>query len=131
MNFLWLMTLTLSVLVWTPLGLSQSSSEFKAEQEIVRVQMVQLSRELGVTCTECHSQKNWKDSSKANFKTALKHLKTVEVLKRNGMDGKSGPEASCFMCHQGRLKFAHKMIHPENGLKTKDAKSKNSSENEL
>lgn len=101
------------VLTWTPGGLSQSSADFKTEQEVVRVQMVQLSRELGVTCTECHSQKNWKDDAKTTFKTARKHLKVVEVLKQNGMDGKNGPEASCFMCHQGRLKFAHKMTHPE------------------
>lgn len=99
--------------MWTPIGRTQSSAEFKKEQEIVRVQMVQLSRELGVTCTECHSQKNWKDNSKPNFKVGLKHMKIVEVLKQNGMDGKGGPEASCFMCHQGKLKFAHKMAHPE------------------
>lgn len=99
--------------IWTPTGRTESSAEFKKEQELVRIQMVQLSRELNVTCTECHSQKNWKDGSKPSFKTGLKHMKIVEVLKQNGMDGKSGPEASCFMCHQGKLKFANQMAHPE------------------
>ncbi len=90
-----------------------SSEKFKTEQEIIRVQMVQLSRELGVTCTECHSAKNWKDGSKANFKIAKEHMKTVEVLRANGFNGKRGPEASCFMCHQGKMKFASRMQHPE------------------
>jgi len=74
---------------------------------------LQMSRELGVTCTECHSTSNFKDPSKSQFKVALAHTKIVEVLKREGMDGKNGQEASCYMCHQGKLKFAHKMSHPE------------------
>lgn len=117
-----LILLTVSTfLVWAPIVMGQSSQDFKTEQEVVRIQMVQLSRELGVTCTECHSQKNWKDDAKPSFKTAAKHLKVVEVLKQNGMDGKSGPEASCFTCHQGRLKFANKMSHPEGNPKAKAA----------
>ena len=92
---------------------SEAAENFKKEQEIVRVQMVQLSRELGVTCTECHSTKNWKDESKASFKIAKDHIKTVEVLRNSGFNGKKYPEASCFMCHQGHLKFASRMQHPE------------------
>ena len=108
------LTIVFSFFVFLPMGLSESPTQkFKTEQEIVRVQMIQLSRELGVSCTDCHSQKNWKDNSKQNFKTALKHLKIVDVLKSQGFDGKTGPAASCFMCHQGRLKFVHKMQHPE------------------
>jgi hypothetical protein len=89
------------------------SEKFKKEEELVRISMLQMSRELGVTCTECHSTSNFKDSSKPQFKVALEHSKIVEVLKREGMDGKLGPEASCFMCHKGKLKFVHKMTHPE------------------
>ncbi|MFN8790569.1 MAG: hypothetical protein ACK5Y2_03835 [Bdellovibrionales bacterium] len=110
---LWFLTVILGLILGVSLSQSQSSVEFKKEQEIIRVQMVQLSRELGVTCTECHSQKNWKDDAKPSFKTARQHLQVVEVLRQNGLDGKKGPEASCFMCHQGRLRFAHKMQHPE------------------
>jgi len=110
---LWFLTVVLGLTLGISLSQSQSSVEFKKEQEIIRVQMVQLSRELGVTCTECHSQKNWKYDAKPSFKTARQHLQVVEVLRQNGLDGKKGPEASCFMCHQGRLRFAHKMQHPE------------------
>lgn len=92
---------------------TESSENFKNEQEIVRVQMVQLSRELGITCTECHSSKNWKDGSKATFKVAKDHMKTVEILRSSGFNGKKYPEASCFLCHQGKLKFASRMQHPE------------------
>ncbi len=111
-------------LLFSPSGaLTESSTEkFKREQEIVRVQMVQISRELGVTCTECHSSKNWKDGSKSTFKVAKEHLKTVEILRANGFDGKKFPEASCFTCHQGKLKFASKMQHPEAAPKPADTK---------
>lgn len=100
---------------------ADSSEKFKTEQEIIRVQMVQLSRELGVTCTECHSSKNWKDGSKANFKIAKEHMKTVQILRSNGFNGKTGPEASCFMCHQGKMKFAFKMQHPEGAAAPADS----------
>lgn len=109
----WFLTSTIIILIWASIGQTQSSAQFKRDQEVIRIQMVQLSRELGVTCTECHSQKNWKDDSKPSFKTGLQHMKIVEVLRQNGMDGKAGPEASCYTCHQGRLRFTHKMVHPE------------------
>ena len=107
------LSLCLGLFLFSAGGYSESSEVFKKEQDLVRIEMVQLSRELGVTCTECHSSKNWRDDSKGTFKVAREHLKIVEVLRGNGFDGKKGPEASCFMCHQGHLKFAFKMQHPE------------------
>ncbi len=104
---------SLSLLLFSTAGQTESAETFKKEQEIVRIQMVQLSRELGVTCTECHSSKNFKDGSKATYKIAKDHMKTVEILRNNGFNGKKYPEASCFMCHQGKPKFASKMQHPE------------------
>ena len=85
--------------------------------------MLQISRELGVSCTECHLASNFKDPSKNHFKVAVAHKKWVQVLKDSGMDGKNGPEASCYTCHQGRLKFAHKMLHPETDKKEKERKN--------
>lgn len=117
--------LCLGVLLFANPGMTNSAEVFKKEQEIVRVQMVQMSRELGVTCTECHSSKNWKDGSKSAFRIAKDHIKTVELLRGNGYDGKKYPEASCFMCHQGRLKFASRMLHPESSSEKKDDKSEN------
>ncbi len=106
-------SICLSLLFYSSGAKTESAEIFKKEQEIVRIQMVQLSRELGVTCTECHSSKNWKDGSKYNFKIAREHMKTVEILRSSGFNGKKSPEASCFMCHQGKLKFASQMQHPE------------------
>jgi hypothetical protein len=116
-------TICLSFLLYPQGARTESAENFKKEQEIVRLQMIQLSRELGVTCTECHAAKNWKDSSKANFKIAQDHMKTVEVIRASGFNGKKYPEASCFMCHQGRLKFASKMQHPEGSINNPDSKT--------
>lgn len=116
----------LILLAATPQFVSGIGSEkFKKEEEKVRIEMLQMSRELGVSCTECHSASNFKDPSKNQFKVALVHTKWVQVLKENGMDGKNGPEASCFTCHQGRLKFAHKMLHPESTTTQKNIKNSN------
>lgn len=71
--------------------------------------MIKISRQLGVTCTECHTTKNFRSGDKPSFKVSLVHMKMVDVLKQNGLSGKNGePEASCYMCHRGQLKFDHK-----------------------
>ena len=31
-------------------------------------------------------------------------MEIVEILKAKGFNGKNGPLASCYMCHQGALK---------------------------
>lgn len=100
--------LGLAVLTLGPRGHTQSAQKIKSQDEIVREQMVEISRHLNVTCTECHKVENFKDSSKASFKVAKEHIQIVELLKSNGFDGKQGPLATCFMCHQGALKPAYK-----------------------
>jgi hypothetical protein len=84
----------------------KSPSELKLREEEIRKQMIQISKELGVTCTDCHSTSNWKDSSKPYFKVALEHMKIVDLLKQGGMNGKNKtPEASCYMCHRGQVNY--------------------------
>jgi hypothetical protein len=96
------------MLILTPNGHSESASKIKVSEEKTREEMVVLSRQLGVTCAECHNVQNFADTSKKTFKTAKDHLRIVEALRSNGFDGKKGPEASCFMCHQGTLRPKYK-----------------------
>lgn len=81
----------------------------KIKDQEVRELMLSWSRQLKVTCTECHNPKNFKDSSKPSFKTALEHARIVEWLKNNGFPKPTPgqtkiPEASCSFCHHGKLK---------------------------
>jgi hypothetical protein len=88
---------------------AQTAEKIKKSEEEIRQEMIKISRQLGVTCTECHSTKNFKSNEKPNFKVSLSHMKMVEVLKQNGLSGKGGePEATCYTCHRGQLKFDHK-----------------------
>lgn len=100
-------TIASSVLVlgilWVQSTHSQSVTSFVSEEERIREQMITISRELGVTCTECHKVTNFADGSKKTFKVSLDHMKLTQMLKQNGMDGKKGPEATCYMCHRGKL----------------------------
>jgi hypothetical protein len=66
--------------------------------------MLQITQELGVTCAACHEVNDFKKASKPSFQIAREHLKVVQLLNDNGFDGKHGPQASCFMCHRGKLK---------------------------
>lgn len=86
----------------------KSPSEIRLREEEIREQMLQISKELGVACTECHITSNWRDGSKNSFKVAAEHLKLVELLKTK-MDGKGkNLEANCFMCHRGQLRYQWK-----------------------
>lgn len=88
---------------------AQTPEKIKKTEEDIRQEMIKISRQLGVTCTECHTTKNFKSDEKPNFKISLTHMKMVEVLKQNGMSGKGNePEATCYTCHRGHLKYGHK-----------------------
>ena len=101
--------IAISIYFLSSLSLAQTPEKLKQTEEEIRKEMISISSQLGVTCTECHNVKNFKDDSKKSFKISLKHLKMVELLKLNGLSGNnSEPEASCFMCHKGKLHFKFK-----------------------
>lgn len=96
------------MLILSPKGHTESASKIKVKEEQVRKEMIVISRQLGVTCTECHNVQNFASDEKKLFKVAKDHMRIVETLRGNGFDGKKGPEATCYMCHQGELKPDYK-----------------------
>lgn len=90
--------------VFAATALAQTPAKIKSEEELMREQMVTISRQLGVTCTKCHNTENFKSDKKMEFKVAKEHMKITQLLIDSGMDGKRGPKASCYMCHRGELK---------------------------
>ena len=93
----------LVLLLARPVLHAQSVTQFVSDEDKIRQQMITISRELGVTCTECHKVTNFKDDSKKTFKVGKEHMKLTQMLKEKGLDGKKGPEATCYMCHRGKL----------------------------
>jgi hypothetical protein len=65
----------------------------------IRQNMVNISRQLGVTCAHCHHMDNFKSGDLETFKTAAAHLKMVEELNAKRVHGL--PKVDCYMCHQG------------------------------
>ena len=96
------------LLILSPKGYSESASTLKTTEEKIRKDMIVISRQLGVTCTECHNVQNFASDEKKSFKVAKDHMRITETLRGNGFDGKKGPEVSCFMCHQGKLRPGYK-----------------------
>lgn len=96
--------LLVSIFIATNLGNAQSAKLIKKTDAEIREQMQVISRHLGVTCIECHSLKDFKDGKKKSFQVSLEHMQLTELLRQNGMNGKKGPEASCYMCHRGELR---------------------------
>lgn len=76
----------------------------------MRKWMLEISRELGVTCTHCHNTKDFKDNSKDEYKVALNHIKIVEWLEKDGFyKDRRNTQVSCFMCHRGQPVPDYKM----------------------
>jgi len=94
----------ISLLFIAPQGHSESVAKMMTKEDQIRDQMISISKQLGVTCTECHNVKNFTEDTKVSFKVAREHMRITALLKANGFDGKKEPEASCMMCHQGKLK---------------------------
>lgn len=96
-------------LLLAPVAKTESAQKLKSKEEVVREEMLQLTKELGTTCTECHKTSDFKNDEKKSFQIGAKHMKLVAVLRENGFDGKAGPEANCYMCHRGELRPPAKM----------------------
>ena len=103
-----LVTIAIPIFLIAPRSQSQSPPEIKKEEEEVRKVMRLWSRQLGVTCTTCHDSNNFRSDKLRAFKIGREHMKLTQVLIDNGMDGKKGPKADCFMCHRGDLKPNYK-----------------------
>lgn len=101
--------LGLAVIFCSPSAQTQAPAQVKADDEAYREYMQTMTRQLGTTCNSCHNVKNWKSDEKENFKTAKEHIRFVQALIDNGMNGERGrPKADCYMCHRGVMKPAYK-----------------------
>ncbi len=73
----------------------------KHDQEIqTRDYMIEVSRQLGVTCNYCHDVKNFRSSEMKAWKKSKEHMRIVELLNHKGFT--NGPKADCYLCHRGK-----------------------------
>lgn len=87
----------------------KGAQAIRSADEALRQQMMVISRQLGVTCTTCHTTKNFAANDKVEFRVAKEHMRLTQVLIDNGFDGRDKhPKADCFMCHRGKLRPDYK-----------------------
>lgn len=88
------------------------AEQFRTKEEEMRVSMINISRQLSVTCTTCHDPKNFASNEKGTFKTAKEHMRLTQLLIDQGFDGlEKRPKADCYMCHRGKLKPDYREPH--------------------
>tara|TARA_B100001248_G_scaffold262195_1_gene256657 strand:- start:20239 stop:20595 length:357 start_codon:yes stop_codon:yes gene_type:complete len=92
----------------------EAQSEQKKGQPIeadmaMREYMVDISKQLGVSCNYCHNVNNYKDTSMPTYAISKQHMRIVHMLNTEGFVGKNAMKVDCYMCHQGRAKFKYKM----------------------
>ncbi len=69
----------------------------------VRQDMIEISRQLGVTCTHCHDMKNLKSQTLPAWKVSKEHIRVTALL--NSKEGLNGtPKVDCYTCHRGEAK---------------------------
>lgn len=105
-------SLVLSLVFSSEISLSQSAHELKKNSEEYRAYMVEISRQLGVSCVACHSTKNFASDEKKEFRVAKDHMRITQTLIDAGFNGEKGqPKADCFMCHRGQIKPDYREKH--------------------
>jgi hypothetical protein len=105
-SFVLLGVIGLAVTIAFEAGGASHKGVSKAETDpdfLTRQTMIQISKQLGVTCTHCHDTKNFKSTALPTWKTAKDHMRVVQLL--NSKEGFNGsPKVDCFTCHQGMAK---------------------------
>jgi len=78
--------------------------------------MKQFNDALGVQCTHCHVQDQWKDASKPAFGTAQNMWRMVQAL--NGAQLNNTKGVRCATCHAGQIKPSR--LDPAAWMKIRD-----------
>src|ERR1043166_8736279 len=74
---------------------SAPKAEVSHDQELkTREYMIEISRQMGVTCNYCHDVKNFRDSSMKTWKVSKEHMRIVDILNHQGF--KNGPVTNCY-----------------------------------
>lgn len=69
-------------------------------QDDVQLRMQAWSKALGVECTHCHVEDNWKDASKPTFEFAGRMSRMLTALNAGPL--KDVEAITCWTCHRGR-----------------------------
>ncbi len=69
----------------------------------MREYMVNISRQIGVTCNHCHNVSNFKSDKMSAYKISKHHMKLVDILNVQGMGGVKTSKVDCYMCHRGKI----------------------------
>ena len=81
---------------------SNNNFGLKGDELKHREQMVEISRQLGVTCIHCHNTSDFKSDKMPTWQTAKKHMEVVEALNRDFKAQLGVKKVDCFMCHRGK-----------------------------
>ena len=89
---------------------SQKISKNEVANDLaMREYMLDISKQLGVTCNYCHNVKNYKDESMKTHQVSKQHMRVLHMLNTEGFVGQNSLKVDCFMCHQGKPKFKYQL----------------------
>lgn len=75
------------------------------DQEIrTRDYMIEITNQLGVTCTYCHDLKDFKKVHNKAYSISKTHIDLVKMLNEKHQ-GQFVRKVDCYMCHKGQAKF--------------------------
>lgn len=87
------------------------NEQFPKDMDIAqRNYMIEISRQIGVTCTYCHNLKDFKSQEKSAYKISKDHIEFVKAV-NGSLTNKLGKKMDCYMCHRGQAKPDYKEKH--------------------
>jgi len=79
-------------------------ADFTGGRPNLGLAMAVYSASLGVDCSHCHVDGDWKDASKPAHQTVQRMGRIFEVIPTFFDKNVRAPVTQCFMCHQGRVR---------------------------
>ena len=103
-RFHWFLLGSLLLVVAAAFAAGDATHKIEKDPDMaVRQNMIEISRQLGVTCTHCHDPKNFQSQALPTWKVAKEHIRVTKLL--NSDDGFNGkPNVDCYTCHRGEIR---------------------------
>jgi formate-dependent nitrite reductase cytochrome c552 subunit len=84
------------------------AAEFTGGRPNLGLAMAVYSASLGVACSHCHTDGDWKDASKPAHRTVPRMLSIFDLIPTYFDQSIRAPQTQCFMCHHGRVDVEHR-----------------------
>ncbi len=96
MSLFKIVTLFCSLLIILGASPTRELEKHLKNEKQIRKYMLEIAKDIGVTCQYCHNLKNYKDTKLKTYQTGKKHIELVKLINHSSLLDK---KTRCVICH--------------------------------